>query len=192
VSAISDSTRPRGAPAGSASVLDLLEEIDCEHPGGPTVRVTGGSFGPGEGHVSSYACPACVDDAVAVVSERYPDTAVTSLPGRLVAGEPRSGKRRVPAEVRQALAEGRVMVIDEPKAELPLFVGTVVCAASPVEEARARRWLDDLTAGALEHELTVHQVVAAVNALYEGGWPGFLADTTAGRSPWADDEEGDR
>lgn len=60
----------------------------------------------------------------------------------------------------------------------PVHTGTVTCAASPTEEQRARRWLDDVTGGCIEHELDVNEVIAAVNALHEGGWPAFLADTT--------------
>jgi hypothetical protein len=65
-------------------------------------------------------------------------------------------------------------------------------AASPDEAERARRWLTDLTAGALEVDLDGFEVVTVVNLLRPGGWRGFLADTAAGARPWLDDEDGER
>jgi hypothetical protein len=61
-----------------------------------------------------------------------------------------------------------------------------------VAAERARRWLTDLTAGALEVDLDGFEVVTVVNLLRPGGWRGFLADTAAGARPWLDDEDGER
>lgn len=68
----------------------------------------------------------------------------------------------------------------------------VVLAASPAEAERARRWLDDLTAGALEVHLDEYELVAVVNLLHPAGWYGFLTDETAGARPWLDDEDDDQ
>jgi hypothetical protein len=56
--------------------------------------------------------------------------------------------------------------------------------ASDFEKSQARRWLDDLTGGAIEHELTGDRVVAAVHALYQGGWPAFVGPDGPVQCPW--------
>jgi hypothetical protein len=78
-------------------------------------------------------------------------------------------------------------------AALPLQAGehaaSVTLAASGAAATRARRWLDDLTAGAIEHELDTEQAIAAVNALYPGGWPAFVGPAGPVQcNRWFDDE----
>jgi hypothetical protein len=75
--------------------------------------------------------------------------------------------------------------------QLPERLAPVTLAATPAEASRARRWLDDLTAGALDVGLDEYELVAVVNILFVGGWSAFLADEHAGRRPWLDDEDFD-